>query len=118
MGKIPVVPRSPRVLLTAAGLLTASLPLTAQDNYEIQVYGSETMAPGRTMVELHSNYTLTGPRDAEEDGVRTSVHTWHETIEITHGFTPQLRRPHRPHPQHRPPDRQADPGPPLRGGPQ
>jgi len=30
---------------------------------------------------------------------------------------PQPRRPHRPDPQHRPPDRQDDPGPPLRHRP-
>ena len=34
------------------------LPIVAQENYEIQVYGSETMKPGRTMVELHSNFTI------------------------------------------------------------
>jgi len=29
----------------------------SQDNYEIQVYGSETVAEGVTMVEHHSNYS-------------------------------------------------------------
>jgi len=37
-----------------AAALTPTL-LQAQDSYEIQVYGSETVEPGRTMVELHSN---------------------------------------------------------------
>ncbi len=69
----------------ALGLATA--PLCAQENYEIQVYPSETMAPGRTMVELHSNYTFSGPKETEP-GVRSSVHTFHETIEITEGWTP------------------------------
>src|SRR5690349_14935791 len=32
----------------------------AQDNYEIQVYGSELVPRGRTMVELHSNFTVSG----------------------------------------------------------
>lgn len=86
MGKIPVIPRL--LSLAAASLLAAALPLSAQDNYEIQVYASETMAPGRTMVELHSNYTFTGPQDQETDGGRSSFHTWHETIEITQGITP------------------------------
>lgn len=59
----------------------------AQDNYEIQVYASETVKPGITMVELHNNFTISGSKK-EEDGVRPTDHQWHETIEITHGFTP------------------------------
>lgn len=70
----------------AAGLL---LPLLArgQDNYEIQVYGAETVAAGRTMVELHSNYAVRGERDTV-NGVLPSNHAFHETLEVTHGFTP------------------------------
>jgi hypothetical protein len=60
---------------------------SAQDNYEIQVYGSETVPVGRTMVELHSNYTIQGERDTV-NGVLPSNHAFHETLEITHGFTP------------------------------
>ena len=62
-----------------------ALPVAAQDNYEIQVYGSDTMKPGRTMVELHSNFTIKGSKSTE-DGVLPTNHAWHETIEITHGF--------------------------------
>lgn len=58
-----------------------------QDNYEIQVYGAETVPEGRTMVELHSNYTVNGERDVI-NGVLPSNHALHETLEITHGFTP------------------------------
>lgn len=43
-------------------------PLRAQDNYEIQVYGSDTVARGLTMTELHSNYNR---------------HVFHETVEIS-----------------------------------
>ena len=57
-----------------------------QDNYEIQVYGSETIEPHRTMVELHSNYTVNGSTN-NLDGTVPSNHIFHETIEITHGFT-------------------------------
>lgn len=32
----------------------------AQDNYEIQVYGADTVAPKTLMVELHSNFTIDG----------------------------------------------------------
>lgn len=59
----------------------------AQDNYEIQVYGSETVPAGRTMVELHSNYTVDGEHETV-NGVLPSNHAFHETLEITHGFTP------------------------------
>ena len=58
----------------------------SQDNYEIQVYGSETVPPGDTMVELHSNYTISGEREPV-NGVLPSYHALHETLEITHGFT-------------------------------
>jgi hypothetical protein len=59
----------------------------AQDNYEIQVYGSETVEPGRTMVELHSNYTIDGFKNTV-DGQLPDNHEEHETVEITHGWTP------------------------------
>jgi hypothetical protein len=57
----------------------------AQDNYEIQVYGSDTVEPRATMVELHSNFTFQG-RKTVEDGVLPTDKALHETIEITHGF--------------------------------
>ena len=74
----------------AASSIALCLPpslLLAQDNYEIQVYGSQTVAPGRTMVELHSNFTFDGERQ-KINGVFPSYHALHETIEVTHGFTP------------------------------
>jgi hypothetical protein len=57
-----------------------------QDSYEIQVYGSETVAPGRTMVELHSNFTADGTTSTV-NGVLPTEHAFHETLEITEGFT-------------------------------
>jgi hypothetical protein len=59
--------------------------LYAQDSYEIQVYGSETVPRGETMVELHSNYTIHGNKQTI-DGVLPSNHALHETLEVTHGF--------------------------------
>jgi hypothetical protein len=41
-------------------LAAAAIPIGAQDNYEIQVYGSDTVAPKNTMLELHSNFTIDG----------------------------------------------------------
>lgn len=66
-----------------AGLLLAltAIPAAGQDNFEIQVYGSELVAKGATMVELHSNFTSRGSL-----GPFGSNHALHETIEITHGF--------------------------------
>ena len=61
------------------------LSLHAQNNYEIQVYGSDTVAPGRTMVELHSNFTFEGSKSVV-DGVLPDEHQLHETVEITQGW--------------------------------
>ena len=58
----------------------------AQGNYEIQVYGSDTVAPGDTMVELHSNFTLKGSKTTT-DGTLPTYHEEHETVEITQGWT-------------------------------
>lgn len=59
----------------------------SQDNYEIQVYGSETVEKERTMLELHSNFTLNGSTTST-DGTYPTNHVFHETVEITHGWTP------------------------------
>lgn len=57
----------------------------AQENYEIQVYGSETMPRGVTMFELHSNFAITG-QPALTPGEVATNHALRETIEITRGF--------------------------------
>src|SRR5947207_9107558 len=69
----------------AAGIATATSG-RAQDNYEIQVYPSETVPRGKTMVELHSNFTVQGERQ-QINGVLPSHHAFHETLEVTRGFT-------------------------------
>jgi hypothetical protein len=58
----------------------------AQGNYEIQVYGADTVRPRTTMVELHSNFTAQGQKDYV-DGVAPTHHAVHETLEITQGIT-------------------------------
>jgi hypothetical protein len=60
--------------------------LRAQENYEIQVYGSQTQQKNSTIFELHSNYTFDGETEVVK-GVRPTDHALHETIEITHGIT-------------------------------
>jgi hypothetical protein len=67
-------------------VLSSALPACAQGNYEIQVYGSATVEPKSTMVELHSNYTLDGEKYVV-DGVYPTNHQEHETLEITQGLT-------------------------------
>jgi hypothetical protein len=60
--------------------------LSAQDNYEIQVYGSDLVSPHATMLELHSNFTFQGSKEIV-NGVLPTNHALHETVEITHGFS-------------------------------
>jgi hypothetical protein len=56
-----------------------------QGNYEIQVYGADTVAPKNLMVELHSNYTVTG-QTKTIDGIYPTDHQEHETLELTQGI--------------------------------
>ncbi len=71
------------VLVTAMGV--AIPEAYAQANYEIQVYGSDTVAPRTTMVEMHSNFTADGQRQTI-DGMEPTHHAEHETVEITQGL--------------------------------
>ena len=57
----------------------------AQGNYEIQVYGADTVAPKNLMVELHSNFTPDGQQKII-DGVYPTNHQEHETLELTEGI--------------------------------
>jgi hypothetical protein len=66
--------------------LVFCLHASAQDNYEIQVYSSDTVPAGMTMVEIHSNFTVAGSK-AMINGVLPTNHAEHETLEITQGFT-------------------------------
>ncbi|MFZ0688523.1 MAG: hypothetical protein WAM68_01755, partial [Acidobacteriaceae bacterium] len=64
----------------------AATAAMAQENYEIQVYPSETMAPGTLLVELHSNYTVEGSTSVNY-GVRPTQGEEHETVEFTQGLS-------------------------------
>jgi hypothetical protein len=75
----------PGLAVISVVLACASLA-HAQGNYEIQVYGADTVAPRSTMVELHSNFTADGERNYL-DGAAPTYHAEHETIEITQGLT-------------------------------
>jgi len=58
----------------------------AQDLFEIQVYPYETVEPGKTMVEMHTNFFPKGTT-AEVPGEFAMNHQVHTTLEVTHGFT-------------------------------
>lgn len=73
-------------------LACAAKLAVAQDNYEIQVYGSDTVAPKTTMFELHSNFTVDGSKPLPgsvyaSDRLYPTNHALHETVEITQGIT-------------------------------
>ena len=71
--------------------VSAVNPAAAQNNYEIQVYGSDTVAPNTTMLELHSNFTVDGSKPLPgsvyaADQLYPTNHAEHETLEITQGI--------------------------------
>lgn len=57
----------------------------AQGNYEIQVYGADTVPADNLMVELHSNFTIEGQQNTI-NGVYPTNHQLHETLELTEGL--------------------------------
>ena len=79
--------RSPILaILSLLAIVVLSQQAHAQENYEIQVYGYETVPPRSTMVEIHSNFTVDGSKTVK-DGVLPTNHSMHETLEITNGIT-------------------------------
>jgi hypothetical protein len=70
----------------AVALLLSVRISSGQGNYEIQVYGADTVPPKTLMTELHSNYTIEGQK-ATIDGVYPTNHQEHETLELTEGMT-------------------------------
>jgi hypothetical protein len=79
--------RSRTYILLTGILCVLLIPIAAraQGNYEIQVYGADTVAPKNLMVELHSNYTVTG-QTKDIDGIYPTNHQEHETLELTEGI--------------------------------
>ena len=85
-GKLQKTSRSVSLLFVMIGcLLLGSRAAHAQGNYEIQVYGADTVPPKNLMVELHSNYTASG-QTKTIDGVYPTNHQEHETLELTQGI--------------------------------
>jgi len=75
-----------RHLLPFLSLLFFCQLLSAQENYEIQVYESGLTPAANTMFELHSNTTL---KRVKSDNLFSSDY-FRETVEITHGFSKWL----------------------------
>ena len=75
-----------RAAIFLGAFLVGATAVRAQDNYEIQVYGSDTVDPGKTMFEFHSNFTVNGAKTMQ-NGVYPTEDAFHETLEITHGWT-------------------------------
>ncbi len=73
--------------MACAAVLVLAGYAHGQDNYEVQVYGSETVPAGTTMVEFHTNFTASGRKEVV-DGLLPTNHALHETVEITRGFNP------------------------------
>jgi hypothetical protein len=72
-------------LLVMAAAAVSVAAAHAQNNYEIQVYGADTVPPRSTMVELHSNFTADGFK-SYMGTVAPDNHVEHETVEITQGI--------------------------------
>jgi hypothetical protein len=53
-----------------ASFFSSVLFVQAQDNYEIQVYGSDMVPPRSTMVEIHSNFTVSGSKPSSMECCR------------------------------------------------
>jgi hypothetical protein len=76
-----------RHFILAATILLGcgTVAVRAQGNYEVQVYGSDLIPKGVTMVEVHSNFTAKGAKAG--NSLLATQHAQHETLEITHGFS-------------------------------
>jgi len=78
------VPRALAIVAVVCGLARAA---AAQDAFEIQVYDSETAAPGDFGLEVHLNYVAAGER-AAPDGELPSDKVAHFTLEPHVGLAP------------------------------
>jgi len=82
-----MMPALRRTVVTAL-LVSTVMPVSralAQDLFEIQVYPYDTVEPGHTMLEFHTNFVPSGTTDTE-GGLYANHHQFHVTMEVTHGF--------------------------------
>ena len=52
-----------KIIILFALILLNVLSIKAQENYEVQVYTSPTLAKNTTIFELHSNISPSGPKN-------------------------------------------------------
>src|SRR5262245_47787267 len=74
------------MVISIVYMLAPAAQAVAQDLFEIQVYPYQTVEPGRTMIELHTNYFASGTTEAPPGEFPMDGQS-HMTIEATHGFT-------------------------------
>lgn len=77
-----------RLACIAWGLI--ALPVHALDQFEIQVYDDDVGEPGQFGLELHTNYTMKGQREAEFSGGVPSHQALRMTLEPAIGVTDWL----------------------------
>ncbi len=79
-------------LVVTALVLCFAGTVQAQDNYEILVFGAETVPPKAVLLEMHSNYTVEGSKPGAdsrflEDGTFPTDRAVHETVQVVTGVT-------------------------------
>jgi hypothetical protein len=74
-----------RVVALLGALTLFPVLASAQANFEIQVYGADTVPPQNLMVELHSNYSVEGEQGIV-NGVYPTQDQLRETLELTAGI--------------------------------
>jgi hypothetical protein len=72
-------------LLTLITLALFESLTFAQDSFEIEVYGSQTLHQGEISVELHSNLNVES-EETQTPGIYPSQHSLNESAEIAYGF--------------------------------
>ncbi|MCX5788028.1 MAG: hypothetical protein NTX64_05890 [Elusimicrobia bacterium] len=82
-----MVARAVKRSALAAALAAALAVGSRAADYEIQIYPGQTAERGSTFLELHSNTVSRGPREGEYPERQPSAHSYHQTLEITRGFT-------------------------------
>jgi|SRR5579859_7489148 len=73
-------------LLTAAAVIAAAHPLSAQDSFELEVYRHKTATRGEWELEPHFTFSGVGTRLPDGSVVATN-HQIHLALEVTRGLT-------------------------------
>jgi hypothetical protein len=76
-------------VLSVVALTSLTFTARAQDSFEVQVYESETVAPGKWDIEWHSIFISSGAALAEWQVVPTS-RQFHSALEVTGGITDEV----------------------------